>query len=82
MSKVEAVEAAVTEWAEERDLSAPLVVLLQGDEIAYLHVVLTHWQTFIEEAELTEDVGEVFGRLRKKVEATLVQAGYGGDPRP
>lgn len=82
VTDLEGIQAALEKWyAVAPDGS--LVVLLDPMELGMLHYVLAEYQQIIEEAGC--DPGpfdELYGSIRHKVEHTLSQAGYGGDPRP
>ena len=82
MTNPEAIHAALLEWAGSADPDAICLLQMNTPEIITLHYLLALIQSLIELAATSGvDMGDL-GSLRKKVEGILVQAGYGGDPRP
>ena len=82
MTDLDAVSKAVTEWAASQDPDAPLAILIDKAEAATLHYMLALLQHMLETTGTDSSSLNDLGSLRKKVEKALVQAGYGGDPRP
>ena len=78
----DAIQAALLEWANEADPDAQCVLLMDTAEIITLHYMLALCQWLVETSSATGHDLRDLGTLRKKVEGILVQAGYGGDPRP
>ena len=82
MTDLDAIHHALLDWAGGTDPDAVCVLALNTPEIITLHFMLALMQTIIEKGgSPVGDMAEL-GRIRKKVEGILVQAGYGGDPRP
>lgn len=82
MSGVNAVQEALLAWLPEVDPDSRLVVMFDPMELATLHLLLAELQEKIEDAPRRADELVTLGAIRKRVEAALSQAGYGGDPRP
>ena len=82
MTDLDAIHQALLDWAGGVDPDALCVLPMKTPEIITLHYLLALVQSIIEKG--ASPVGNMaeLGELRKKVETILVQAGYGGDPRP
>lgn len=82
MTDLYAIQLALLVWAGDTDPDAVCLLAMNTAEVITLHYMLALCQWLLEKSgdvpANTEDLGE----LRKKVEEILVQAGYGGDPRP
>jgi len=82
MTDPEAIHRALLEWAGSVDPDAICLLQMKTPEVVTLHYLLALVQSLIEKAGTAPaEMGDL-GSLRKKVEGILVQAGYGGDPRP
>ncbi len=82
MTDPEAIHRALLEWAGSTDPDAICLLQMNTPEVVTLHYLLALIQSLMEKAGTSGvDMGDL-GSLRKKVEGILVQAGYGGDPRP
>lgn len=82
MTDPDAVQRALLEWAGSVDPDAVCLLQMDTVEIITLHYMLALVQWMLEKGKAESEPMKDLGRLRKKVEGILVQAGYGGDPRP
>ena len=82
MTDPDAIQAALLKWAASTDPDAQCVLLMNTAEVVTLHYMLALLQWLIESGSNRFGDLSDLGSLRKKVEKILVQAGYGGDPRP
>lgn len=82
MTDPDAIQAALLDWASGKDPDAQCVLLMDTAEVVTLHYMLALCQWLLEKDGPSEVRATDLGGLRKKVEGILVQAGYGGDPRP
>lgn len=82
MTDPEAIHTALLDWAGTTDPDAICLLSMNTPEIITLHYMLALVQWMLESSDNPLKGMDDLGSLRKKVEKILVQAGYGGDPRP
>ena len=82
MTDPDAIQLALLDWAGSADPDAQCVLLMDTPEIVTLHYMLALVQWLLESGDTEYGDLSDLASLRKKVEGILVQAGYGGDPRP
>lgn len=82
MTNLSAIHDALLDWAGTVDPDARCLLSMTTPEVITLHYMLALVQSIIEKQQ--SPVGDManLGALRKNTEHILVQAGYGGDPRP
>lgn len=82
MTDPDAVQHALLAWAGGTDPDAVCLLAMNTAEVVTLHYMLALCQWLVEQSDNPQGPMNDLGQLRKKVEGILVQAGYGGDPRP
>lgn len=82
MTDLDAIHDALLEWAGGVDPDAICLLQLDTPGVVTLYYMLAVCQWMFEKSDDVPANLEDLGKLRKKVEGILVQAGYGGDPRP
>ena len=82
MTDLDAIHTALLDWAGGVDPDAICLLSMDTGEIITLHFMLALCQWILEVDDDAPVNPQDLGKLRKKVEGILVQAGYGGDPRP
>lgn len=82
MTDPDAVKAALLDWAGSMNPDNVCLLQMNTGEIVTLHFMLALLQWMLESGKTVVAPMDDLGSIRKKVEKILVQAGYGGDPRP